>query len=134
MVLCVLLCMLVPLSFPSPSHSSVGALSVSAAPLADCCCSTETVDVGNDEMLYQRLQKLRTYTIFRIFKVDLHSECPFWKDNPQCARRNCAVCDECSEDEVSKRGTVQAGWQEGKQAGVQAERLYSVLDACLADP
>lgn len=42
----------------------------------------------------------QTYPFFRIFKVDLHSECPFWQDNPQCNRRNCAVCSECSNDEV----------------------------------
>jgi len=98
----VLLLAAVPLfSQPDSSNGSGGSLpavlSAGATKLADCCCDMETIDVGNDDILYKRLQKLRTYTFFRIFRVDLHSDCPFWHDNPQCSRRNCAVCDECDE-------------------------------------
>lgn len=32
---------------------------VSGEKIADCCCELETIDLGNDEALYQNLQKLR---------------------------------------------------------------------------
>jgi len=82
------------------SISPPSLLSVSGARLPDCCCELETIESGNDDALYQTLQKLREYTYFRIFKVDLHSDCPFWRDDSKCARRNCAVGGECSSEEV----------------------------------
>jgi len=139
---------------PSASPSGGGRsllLQAHAAKLPDCCCELETIDMGNDEELYQKLQKLRvrdaamhwaaslllhrtraaaaqlprqptnasptrlnciallmpallaqTFTFFRIFKVNLHSECPFWRDNAKCSRRNCAVCDECPNESVRR--------------------------------
>lgn len=84
------------------TSSSSFLLAVNGEKLEDCCCSMETIDMGNDESLYRSLQKLRTFTFFRIFKVNLYSECPFWRENPQCSRINCAVCGECKNEDVSK--------------------------------
>jgi ERO1-like protein alpha len=70
-----------------------------ALTISDCCCDTRTVDSANDRELHQLLQALRRTFFFKIFKVNLYSECPFWKDGMHCTRRSCAVC-ECEENEI----------------------------------
>lgn len=46
------------------------------------------------------LQRLRQYPFYRIFAVNLYSECMYWNDQHQCAEIGCAVCGECSSDEL----------------------------------
>ena len=60
--LLLLLCLLFTCSSSSSRSSShrFAPLSVAeAAKLADCCCDLETIDLGNDAVMYNRLQKLR---------------------------------------------------------------------------
>jgi hypothetical protein len=55
-LLLLLLCLLFACS---SSLDSLTPLSVTAAKLPDCCCDLETIDLGNDAVMYNRLQKLR---------------------------------------------------------------------------
>lgn len=68
-------------------------------PIEDLLCEAETVDGANTE-LHERLETLRSEAYFGIFKVNLYSECKFWKDDGQCANRACSVCGPCPDDEV----------------------------------
>ena len=72
---------------------------VVAVPIEDCCCDHETVDMGNTLALHETAKSLRERTFFRYFKVNLYSECIFWQDGHECARRSCSIC-ECQEDEI----------------------------------
>lgn len=63
----------------APSASPGGGrsllLQASAAKLPDCCCELETIDMGNDEELYQKLQKLRVRDT--ALRTALHWTAPF---------------------------------------------------------
>lgn len=50
-----------------------------------------------DGVQYSFTQFCRTY--FRYFKVDLLRPCPFWPDDGECEKEDCAVC-ECDPNEV----------------------------------
>jgi hypothetical protein len=32
-------------------------------------------------------------TFFKLFKVNLNTECPFWEDSPACVMKGCSVLD-----------------------------------------
>jgi hypothetical protein len=66
---------------------------VSQEKIPDCCCESETIISQNDNELHDLLQNLRNTTFFKIFKVNLQTECPFWEDNPACAMKGCSVLD-----------------------------------------
>lgn len=65
----------------------------------DALCDARTLYRENQVKLNKKLSKLVERTFFRIFKVDLSKECPFWPDDGQCALRDCSVC-ACDENEV----------------------------------
>ncbi|GJQ09650.1 hypothetical protein GpartN1_g1441.t1 [Galdieria partita] len=67
--------------------------------MQDTLCDVHTLYQENQVKLNKKLSKLVQRTFFRIFKVDLSKECPFWPDDGQCALRDCSVC-ACSEDEI----------------------------------
>lgn len=57
----------------------------------------DTVDYYNNVKIYPRIKSLLNSNYFRFYKVNLHNECPFWKDvDFQCAMKFCHVkaCDE----------------------------------------
>lgn len=58
----------------------------------DCSCSVDTVDFYNNVKIYPRLKSLLQSNYFRFFKVNLHNECPFWRDvDFECAMKFCHV-------------------------------------------
>ena len=61
--------------------------------------SYATVDRLNADVLLPMLSNLTSQPFFRYFRVNLRSECPFWRENAMCFRRDCSVC-ECEESEV----------------------------------
>ena len=67
--------------------------------IGDCCCDTGVVDSALEDRLGRTLDRLRDTRYLSVFRVDLESECEFWQDDAQCARRACSVC-ECEEDEI----------------------------------
>eukprot|EP00871_Galdieria_phlegrea_P005669 jgi/Galph1/6102/GphlegSOOS_G4648.1 len=67
--------------------------------IEDASCDVHTLHWENAVKLNRKLSNLVARTFFRIFKVDLTKECPFWPDDGQCALRDCSVC-ACSEDEI----------------------------------
>ncbi len=69
------------------------------APLSDCCCESDFLLNSNTE-LHDRLVQLRSSVFFRTFRVNLQTECPFWRESHQCGKKACAVCGECSMDEL----------------------------------
>jgi ERO1-like protein alpha len=65
----------------------------------DSKCTINDV-LGVNEEIYQILKKIRKTTFFKIFKVDLESECPFWAMKYMCSSSGgCTVC-KCDENEV----------------------------------
>lgn len=63
----------------------------------DCSCSVDTVDYYNNVKIFPRLKSLLQSNYFRFYKVNLHNDCPFWKDvDFECAMRFCHVkpCEE----------------------------------------
>jgi len=67
--------------------------------ISDCGCSFDTVDAATRSYFGPILAALTKTTFFRYFKVDLDRPCPFWADNAQCMRRECAI-QECAAGEV----------------------------------
>lgn len=58
----------------------------------DCSCTVDTVDYYNNVKIYPRLKSLLQSNYFRFYKVNLHNECPFWKDvDFECAMKFCHV-------------------------------------------
>jgi ERO1-like protein alpha len=50
------------------------------------------VDYYNNVKIYPRLKSLLQSNYFRFYKVNLHNECPFWKDvDFECAMKFCHV-------------------------------------------
>src|SRR5690348_7532018 len=73
----------------------------------DAKCKIHDIDEAN-QFLHPLLNKLRTRTFFKIFKVDLESECPYWVSRHVCAFKPgngngsppaCSVC-KCEESEI----------------------------------
>eukprot|EP00742_Colponemidia_sp_Colp-10_P004270 GILJ01004555.1.p1 GENE.GILJ01004555.1~~GILJ01004555.1.p1 ORF type:complete len:457 (+),score=51.38 GILJ01004555.1:142-1512(+) len=62
------------------------------------CADIETIDRTN-RIIFPLLQDLKKRTFFRIFQVDLNSECPFWAQNVMCESSACGVC-ECPHDQI----------------------------------
>jgi len=67
--------------------------------IEDCCCRADEVTSANHEHFRPLLRDLVRTQFFRYFKVDMHSECPFWQEDFQCSQQDCAV-HECAPDEV----------------------------------
>jgi hypothetical protein len=74
-------------------------LSVYSKTIEDCGIEARVLSHENDQRLHGLLAQLRKTTFFRIFKVNLHSECLFWDEQAMCERRGCSVCT-CEDDEV----------------------------------
>lgn len=67
--------------------------------ISDARCDYETVEMDiNSENFFPILDNLRRETYFRLYKVDLYRDCPFWNDNSLCMSRDCTVS---KMDEVS---------------------------------
>ena len=66
----------------------------------DCasCCTASSFE-QNNENIHNILQRLRNYTFFKIFKVNINEKCTFWPDNAMCAKPACSVFD-CTDEEV----------------------------------
>jgi len=65
----------------------------------DANCTVKDVDVFNHQ-LYNSLSKITQTTFFKIFKVDLDSECPFWAMKKMCSGKGgCNVC-QCDEKDI----------------------------------
>jgi len=65
----------------------------------DANCTIQDVNAANRK-IYDILCKLTSKTFFKIFKVDLDSECPFWAMKKMCSGKGgCNVC-ECDEKEI----------------------------------
>jgi hypothetical protein len=44
-----------------------------------------------NHVLFPNISTLVKTPYFRYIRLDLDKTCPFWKDNPQCLSRDCAV-------------------------------------------
>lgn len=66
----------------------------------DCSCSVDTVDYYNNVKINPRLKSLLQSNYFRFYKVNLHNDCPFWKDvDFECAMKFCHV-KPCAEQDL----------------------------------
>lgn len=91
----------------------------------DCSCNVDTVDYYNNVKIYPRLKSILSSNYFRFFKVNLHNECPFWKDSAfQCAMKFCHVkaCDKNDlplglKGEEEEQSTLQKYIRESRQMG-----------------
>ncbi|XP_076003052.1 ERO1-like protein alpha [Genypterus blacodes] len=105
--------------------------------LDDCTCDVETIDVFNNERLYDKLQALLESDYFRFYKVNLNKPCPFWTVNSHCGLRDCAV-KPCSPNEVpqeiqsSSHNKYSAEANEQLEECEEAGRLGAV-DVSLSD-
>ncbi|MCO5585160.1 hypothetical protein L7F22_039092 [Adiantum nelumboides] len=60
--------------------------------ISDARCDYETVEMDiNSANFFPILDKLRREKYFRLYKVDLYKDCPFWNDNSLCMSRDCTV-------------------------------------------
>lgn len=60
--------------------------------ISDARCDYETVEMDiNSDNFFPILDKLRRETFFRLYKVDLYRDCPFWNDNSLCMSPDCTV-------------------------------------------
>lgn len=57
---------------------------------------TRMIYFNNCEYALTYIQKT---SFFKVFKVRLDTQCPFWKQNFACVSRGCAT-EECVDDEV----------------------------------
>ena len=64
----------------------------------EVCTAVEEIKSVNDK-INPLLGKLRESEFFRIFKVNLENECPFWEAEGFCMNNKCVV-GECNSDEV----------------------------------
>ncbi|CAI2370118.1 unnamed protein product [Moneuplotes crassus] len=64
----------------------------------DVCTTVEELNSINS-LIHPNLNKLRKSEFFRIFKVNLEQECPFWEAEGTCITNKCVV-DECEAGEV----------------------------------
>jgi ERO1-like protein alpha len=71
----------------------------SCVPLSDCCCDSEFLTNSNS-LLNSHLVTLRSSLFFRTFRVNLHQDCPFWREFQQCGKKSCSVCGECQMEEL----------------------------------
>lgn len=67
--------------------------------IVDCCCTTGTVELANNDGLYDVLSQIQDTTFFKIFKVDFSGECQFWNSDGLCSKPGCQVCP-CDDDEI----------------------------------
>mmetsp|Transcript_18957 Transcript_18957/g.34332 ORF Transcript_18957/g.34332 Transcript_18957/m.34332 type:complete len:398 (+) Transcript_18957:146-1339(+) len=61
-------------------------------------CNADTL-LSVNQGIAPLLQELKKKLFFKIFKLSLDNECPFWAHNYFCELASCAVC-ECSKDEI----------------------------------
>ncbi|PWN33309.1 endoplasmic reticulum oxidoreductin 1, partial [Meira miltonrushii] len=60
--------------------------------ISDARCDYETVEMDiNSANFFPILDKLRREKYFRLYKVDLYKDCPFWNDNSLCMSKDCTV-------------------------------------------
>lgn len=60
--------------------------------ISDARCDYETVEMDiNSANFFPILDKLRQEKYFRLYKVDLYKDCPFWNDNSLCMSKDCTV-------------------------------------------
>lgn len=62
------------------------------------CCDYGTIEAMNREISVN-IKPLLSSLYFRYYKINLHRECPFWKENPVCGRQTCTVS-KCQTDQV----------------------------------
>ncbi|KAL0489339.1 ERO1-like protein alpha [Acrasis kona] len=68
--------------------------------LDDANCTLQSIDEANALVVYPLLQRLVRTDFFKIFKVDLQGECPFWVMQKVCTGQgSCGVC-ECDDDDI----------------------------------
>ncbi|CAJ0578260.1 unnamed protein product, partial [Mesorhabditis spiculigera] len=61
-----------------------------------CDCVPESLDIFNNEIVYNKLVALLERPFFRYYKVNMDKQCPFWPDDRQCGSKECgiATCDD----------------------------------------
>ncbi|CAJ0920236.1 unnamed protein product, partial [Mesorhabditis belari] len=61
-----------------------------------CDCSSDSIDVFNNEVLHKKLTRLLQRPFFRYYKVNMDKQCPFWPDDRQCGSKECGImtCDD----------------------------------------
>lgn len=60
--------------------------------ISDARCDYETVEMDiNSANFFPILDNLRREKYFRLYKVDLYKDCPFWNDDSLCMSRDCTV-------------------------------------------
>ena len=60
-----------------------------SGPLEDATCNIENVEEANHGELNKLLKELINTTYFRLFKVDLAADCPFWKSSETKKDQTC---------------------------------------------
>jgi hypothetical protein len=56
------------------------------------CTDVDAIEETNQQ-IYPILQDLKNTDFFKIFKVKLDGECPFWAVSLMCELATCEVCD-----------------------------------------
>ena len=60
---------------------------------------THSLELDHTSALIRVCFRTQSKTFFKIFKVNLNTQCPLWPDNPMCAMRSCSVFD-CPEEQI----------------------------------
>ncbi|KAI8912844.1 hypothetical protein EDD86DRAFT_274479 [Gorgonomyces haynaldii] len=58
--------------------------------LEDTSCKVKTVETMNDE-IYPILDQVVKTSVYRYYKTDLNSDCPFWDVDLKCVMQHCSV-------------------------------------------
>ncbi|XP_067940008.1 ERO1-like protein alpha [Watersipora subatra] len=88
----------------------------------DCSCTVESVDLFNNNQIYEQLTDLLATDYFKYYPVDLLTPCTIWKDEGTCSLSNCGV-KACTEDEVPEG--LKNGKGEENQSAKTAGKKYS---------
>lgn len=67
--------------------------------VSDCTCEIDAVNSATVSFFQPILLNLSSLTYFKYFQVDMHSPCPYWKENGMCMMEGCSICT-CSDSEI----------------------------------
>ncbi|CAI5439344.1 unnamed protein product [Caenorhabditis angaria] len=98
------------------------------------CADSQNIDKLNNDVIYEKVQKLLKKDFFRFYKVNMDKTCPFWADDRQCGTSQCGIafCDDEVPAGLRKPTSVNVRECETKQ-GAKKEEEFDPMDRSLEE-